>query len=164
MPGSRPARPPPRPCAHRSPGRAGRALPAAPTGQDSIPRSGHIFISWVNRRERVLGRGKEGKPALVSVGQRWVTLHLSSSHARGQRGFRPPGTGGAAWLGAHNFPAHSRISDGNTCFLEFHFVELHFSGFGFGVFFSPPYFLLCNIAAITPLISCSPLPPLSKRV
>lgn len=39
-----------------TPGRAHR--------QDSIPRSGRIFISWVNRRERVLGRGKEGKPAL----------------------------------------------------------------------------------------------------
>lgn len=78
---------------------------AVPGSQDSIPRSGQNCISWVNRIEGVLGRGKEAKPALMGAGQRWVTLHLSNSHARGQRGFRPPGTGGAAGLGAHNFPA-----------------------------------------------------------
>lgn len=81
----------------------------------------------------MLGRGKEAKPALMGAGQRWVTPHLSSSHGRGQRGFRPPGTGGAPGLGAHTTSQH-HISDGNSCFLEFHFVEFHFSVFFFFFF------------------------------
>lgn len=102
MPGSPPAT---SMCPVVSPqGRKGTPGSARQPGQHSIPQPGRVFIWWVNRIERVLGRGKEAKPALMGAGQRWVTLHLSSSHARGQRGFCPQGLG-AAGLGAHNFPA-----------------------------------------------------------